>query len=194
MKGKIKMKCRICGAKLTKEGDICVNCYKKYQEEEDLKKDVNKILELKRKFKLSYEFVKYWELILIFILSAIGCFVFENSLEGILCLLILMAILAFLILIDKKNIKDTRVTFYEKKVVYVSKSCFFNTEKTVKYTDLQNINCFQNGRQKLFGYGDLCVYAKGSIPGATLLNGFQLKDIENAKEVAEQVRGIVKLK
>ena len=38
------MRCRICGAKLKKEGDICTNCYKKYQEEEDLKKDVNERL------------------------------------------------------------------------------------------------------------------------------------------------------
>ena len=43
------MRCRICGAKLKKEGDICTNCYKKYQEEEDLKKDVNERLVVKRK-------------------------------------------------------------------------------------------------------------------------------------------------
>ena len=33
------MRCSICGAKLAKEGDICKNCYKEFQEEEELKKE-----------------------------------------------------------------------------------------------------------------------------------------------------------
>ena len=38
------MKCSICGARLKKEGDICKNCYKEFQEEEELKKDTNEQL------------------------------------------------------------------------------------------------------------------------------------------------------
>ena len=30
------MRCSICGAKLKKDGDICTNCYKEFQEEEKL--------------------------------------------------------------------------------------------------------------------------------------------------------------
>ena len=41
------MKCKICGAKLKKDGDICKNCYKAYLEEEELKKDINKQLRIK---------------------------------------------------------------------------------------------------------------------------------------------------
>ena len=41
------------------------------------------------------------------------------------------------------------------------------------------------------GFGDLCVYAKGAIPGATLLNGFQVKNVENVKEVLEKIGKIV---
>ncbi len=77
------MRCRICGAKLKKEGDICTNCYKKYQEEEDLKKDVNERLVVKRKYSIAYLILKYTWLIIIFAFSTFGCFAFGNVLEGL---------------------------------------------------------------------------------------------------------------
>ena len=68
---------------------------------------------------------------------------------------------------------------------------FFDTEKTVKYSDLADITYFQTFSQKRFGYGDLCVYAKGAIPGTTIFNGFQLKNVENVDEVLNQIGEIV---
>ena len=67
------MKCRICGAPLKKEGDICTNCYKKYQEEEELKKDTKEVLKFNGKYSIAYEFTKYAWIIAIFILSSIVC-------------------------------------------------------------------------------------------------------------------------
>lgn len=185
------MRCSICGAKLKKEGDICINCYKAYQEEEDLKKDVKVKLKLKRKYSIAYEFRKYMELIIIFILAILGCIAFENigaALLGVLLLIVTMGLLLFL---DKRIANSTTATFYEKKAVYTFKFLFFDTQKVVKYTDLKDVTYYQTFRQKKFGYGDLCVYAKGAIPGATLLNGFQIKNVENVKEVLEQIGEIV---
>ena len=54
------MRCSICGAKLKKEGDICINCYKAYQEEEDLKKDVK--VKLKLNIQSLMNFVNIWNL------------------------------------------------------------------------------------------------------------------------------------
>ena len=185
------MRCSICGAKLKKEGDICINCYKKYQEEEDLKKDVNEQLKIKRKYSIGYEFIKYGWLILIFILSAMGCFAFSNVLEGTLCLVIFVVLMGFLLFWDKRIAMATKAVFYEKKMVYTFKFLFFDTEKTVKYSDLADITYFQTFAQKRFGYGDLCVYARGVIPGTTIFNGFQLKNVENVKEVLEEISEIV---
>ena len=185
------MRCSICGAKLKKEGDICINCYKAYQEEEDLKKDVKVKLKLKRKYSIAYEFRKYMELIIIFILAILGCIAFENiwaALLGVLSLIVTMGLLLFL---DKRIANSTTATFYEKKAVYTFKFLFFDTQKVVKYTDLKDVTYYQTFRQKKFGYGDLCVYAKGAIPGATLLNGLQIKNVENVKEVLEQIGEIV---
>lgn len=185
------MRCSICGAKLKKEGDICVNCYKAYQEEEDLKKDVNVKLKIKRKYSIAYEFRKYTELIVIVILAILCCVAFGNVLAGILGVLILVLALGLLFFLDKRIANSTTATFYEKKMEYTFKFLFFDTHKVVKYTDLKDVTYYQTWRQKKFGYGDLCVYAKGAIPGATLLNGFQIKNIENAKEVLEKIGEIV---
>ena len=65
------MRCSICGAKLKKAGDICTTCYKAYQEEEDLRKDKKEIFKIRRKYSIPYEVVKYTELYIIFIISAI---------------------------------------------------------------------------------------------------------------------------
>lgn len=185
------MRCSICGAKLKKEGDICINCYKAYQEEEDLKKDVKVKLKIKRKYSIEYEFRKYTELICILILAVLGCIAFENTWAVLWGLLLLVVILGLLLFLDKRIANATTVTFYERKMIYTFKFWFFDTHKVVKYTDLKDVTYYQTYRQKKFGYGDLCVYAKGAIPGATLLNGFQIKNVENVKEVLEQVGEIV---
>lgn len=185
------MRCRICGAKLKKDGDICTNCYKAYQEEEDLKKDVNEILKLKRKYSIAYEFAKYAWIIIIFILSSIICISTGGFLEELLLILIFVAVIGFLLFIDKRIAVGTTAIFYEKKVVYNFKFLFINTEKVVKYTDLKDVTYYQTFRQKKFGYGDLCVYARGTFPGATLLNGFQIKNVENVREVLEAIAQIM---
>ena len=78
------MKCRICGAKLTKENaDICVECYRKYQEEEDLKKDTNELYRVNFDFAVGYSIVKHLEIILIIAVAAIGCFALSNIKAGI---------------------------------------------------------------------------------------------------------------
>lgn len=185
------MRCSICGAKLKKEGDICINCYKAYQEEEDLKKDVKVKLKIKRKYSIAYEFRKYTELICILILAALGCLAFENPWAAFWGIILLFVILGVLFFLDKRIANATTVTFYERKMIYTFNFWIFDTHKVVKYTDLKDVTYYQTHRQKKFGYGDLCVYAKGAIPGATLLNGFQIKNVENVKEVLEQVGKIV---
>ncbi len=187
------MKCRICGAKLKKDGDICSNCYKAYLEEEDLKKDTNEIFRIKRKYSISYELVKYAWVTIIFILSFLMC-LSNGVLTEILLILIFVVVMGLLLFIDKRIALGTKVIFYEKKMVYTFKFLFINTEKVVKYTDFRDATYYQTYTQKRFGFGDLCIYAKGTFPGATLLNGFQIKNVENVKEVKEtifQLLGII---
>lgn len=185
------MKCKICGANLKKDGDICSNCYKTYQEEEELKKDVNEILKIKRKYSIAYEFSKYAWILIVFVLSFLVCLSSKDVLQEVLLVVIFVFIIGFLFFWDKRIARATQVVFYEKKVVYKFNFGFIHNEKVVKYTDFTDISCYQTFKQKRFGYGDLCIYAKGIFPGATLLNGFQIKNVENAQEAKNIIKEMV---
>lgn len=185
------MRCRICGAKLKKEGDICRNCYKKFQEEEDLKKDNKERLVIKRKYLINYIFLKYTWLVVIFTLAAIGSFAYSGVLSGLLTIFMLFAFFGFILFWDKKMANATKVVFYDKHMTYTCKWWIFNTEKIVKYSDLHDATYFQTMSQKKFGLGDLCVYAKGAIPGNSIFNGFQIKNVENVAEAIPAIAQVV---
>ena len=119
------------------------------------------------------------------------CISTGTILEVLIVFLCFIAVFGFLLFIDKRIAMATQVIFYEKKAVYTFKLLFINVEKVVKYTDLKDITYYQTLRQKRFGYGDLCIYARGVIPGATLLNGFQIKNVENVTEILKKIGEIV---
>ena len=182
------MRCSICGARLKKEGDICTNCYKLMQDEKKLEEDTNVIFEIKRKYGIAYEINKYTWIFIILILASFCCFAAGNVWAGLLGILILVVVIGFLLFWDKRIAMATKAVFYETKVVYTFKFLIFDTEKIVKYSNIRDIKIFRTFSQKRYGYGDICIYANGTFPGATLLNGFQIKNVEN---VDETVRNII---
>ena len=185
------MKCSICGARLTKDGDICANCYKEFQEDEKLKNDNKEQLKLKRKYSISYEFLRYVELILICILAAAVCIMSGGIIEALAVFVVFALIFGILFFVDKRIALGTKVTFYETKAVYTFKLGFINTTKVVKYSEIADVRLFQTHRQKKYGFGDLCVYTKGVIPGVGFFNGFQIKNIENAQENLVKIGEII---
>ncbi len=185
------MRCSICGAKLKKEGEVCSVCYKEFQEDEELRKDKKETLKFKRKYSINYEILRYMEIIIIFILCMFGFLISGSIGEFFITLFSLAVILGVLLFWDKRVANGTTVTFYEKKVVYRFKFFIFNTTKVVKFTDIDDIVFYQTFRQKKMGMGDICIYAKGSIPGANLLNGFQVKDVENLTETLEKIKEVI---
>ena len=185
------MRCSICGAKLAKEGDICKNCYKEFQEEEELKKDIYEQLKIKRKYYIAYEVAKYVELIILAIFALIVCVSSGGIWESLVVVGVFAVIFGFLLFIDKRLAVATKVVFYEKKVVYTFDMGPINTTKVVKYDEISDIRYFQSRRQKKFGFGDLCVYTKGVIPGAGFFGGFQIKNIENVQGNLDKIGEIL---
>jgi len=186
------MKCRICGAKLKKDGDICNVCYKEFQEEEDLKKDTNQKLCIKRKYLISYEIIKRLELIIVFTLALLLCIFSGGILEGLAVIVIGILIIGTILAYSKRAAIGTKIIFYEKKVVFIKKYLFFNEEKTIKYSDIRDVTYFQTLRQKKFKLGDLCIYTKEAIPGLGYFNGCHISNIENVNETLSQIAQIVK--
>lgn len=186
------MRCRICGAKLAKENaDICLNCYKEFQEEEELKKDVNERLVVKRKYKISYVLLKWMEAILILTISTLGLIAVEKPFEALLCAIFSVMVMVVILAISKRIAKGTKVIFYDKKAVYTVKNWLYNNEKVIKYSDIRDITVFQTFRQKKMGFGDICVYVKSNVPAAAFFKGFQIKDVENVAETLQKIYEII---
>lgn len=186
------MRCRICGAKLEKENaDICLNCYKDFQEEEELKKDTNERLVVKRKYKISYTLLKWFEAILILTVSTLGMFAVNKPFEALLCAFISLIVIVVILAVSKRIAKGTKVIFYDKKAVYTVRNFLYNNQKVIKYTDIKDITVFQTYRQKKMKFGDICVYVKSNVPGAAFFKGFQIKDVENISETLEKIYEIV---
>lgn len=185
------MRCSICGAKLAKDGDICKNCYKEFQEEEELRKDTKEQLIVKRKYLIAYEVFKYIELMILFVFAMIICISSGGIGESLVVIGIFALIFGFLLFLDKRLAVATKVVFYEKKAVYTFNMGPINTTKVVKYDEISDVRYFQNHRQKKFGFGDLCIYTKGIIPGAGFFGGFQIRNIENVQGNLEKIGEIL---
>lgn len=186
------MRCRICGAKLAKENaDICINCYKEYQEEEELKKDVNERLVVKRRYKISYVLLKWIEAIAILTIATLSFLITDRILEAILCALASITILIIILAISKRIAIGTKAIFYDKKVVYTSKNWLYNTEKVVKYSDIKDISVFQTFRQKKMKFGDICFYVKSNVPGVAFFKGFQIRDVENVAQTLQNITELI---
>ena len=181
------MRCSICGAKLKKPGDICSNCYKLVQEEKELSNDTKIVFEINRKYGIAYELTKYTWFFVVFIVSSFGCIAVGNTFAGILCILVLALVIGFLLFWDKQIAMATKAVFYETKVVYTFKFLFFDTEKVIKYSNIKDVKIYRTFTQRKYGYGDICIYASGAFPGAILLNGFEIKNVENVDEIVRNI-------
>jgi predicted membrane protein len=179
------MKCKICGAELKKDGDICKKCYEKIQKEEELNNDKNVLYKLKRSYVPGYELAKMGDfliLALIIILAVLAA----KQFAAFFILLILFIIITYFVLKAKKNkAENTTCTFYEKKIVYKSKG----KEKVIEYKNVKDIGFYQSFSQKLFNVGDIRIYPEG---GVLITSAINMENVKNVKEEYENMSEIVK--
>lgn len=181
------MKCKICGARLSKDGDICRNCYEEKVAYELSENDTNEILKFKRKYLPAYEVMNYLDLIIIFSIVVISLVASQTLGYAALFSLIFIAIIAGILLLKKRISIGTKITFYETKVRYNFDFAFFHNEKIIKYSDIKDISYFQTRRQKKYNLADLCVYVKYT----GLIGGINFKNLPNAEENLKKIKEVV---
>ena len=181
------MKCRICGAKLRKDGDICKSCYEEYCKEEALEKDINEIYKLKGKYILSFQLTQYIDWILVTIFIVIALFVQQQYFMSIAFLLVAIVCVLVALYFAKKRAANTSCTFFEKKVVWKHN----DRKKTIAYSDIKDVTYYQNFFQKIFKLYDIQFHPEG---GTYLIGGFELKNVSNFDEIWPQIEQIIDLK
>ena len=193
------MRCRICG-KLLEDGeaDVCEDCYQNLMNDKpDLKED-NKnneklIFEITNKYSISYEFLKNIEIFFLLIIAIIGCFVLKNKIEAVICFIGVLLVYVLFLVNDKLRSENV-ARFYETKLHYSYKNIFIINEKDVEYANISDVKVYQTIRQRMVKRGDLCIYASGKTVGNTTINGIEIKDLANAKEVYENLTRVLGIK
>ena len=137
--------------------------------EKDVKsvEDFNKekeLLRVKKKYSPKYILTaKLAEVYLIFLLFIAICFASKKIAYGFLGMVaLILSVLGFLI-ISKKNAKSNYISFYDDKVVYKGKKLWWDSERTLKYSEIKDItftqgsSFFEKRIQKLMNLGNIYV-------------------------------------
>lgn len=180
------MRCKICGAKLKKEGDICKNCYKEYKEKEVLYSDNEEtVFEIKRKYSPLFNLLKNYEIILILLLVSLSAFNSFGIILGILITILCLVFIGIWMFFNKRRASGTKTIFYKTKFRFKAKYPLVNIEEVIPYSDVKDMAYFQTWIQKRFRVADVRIYTKG------FLNGITIKDIPNIKENFAEMEKII---
>ena len=180
------MRCKICGAKLKKEGDICKNCYREYKEKENLYADNEEVIfEIKRKYSPIFNLLKNFEVIIVLLLISLSGFSNFGNILGVLITILCFIVLGAWMFYNKRRAVGTKTIFYQTKFRYIAKYPLMNKEEVIAYSDVKDMAFFQTWTQKLFKTADIRFYTKG------FLNGLTIKDIPNIKENFTKMQNII---
>lgn len=185
------MRCKICGAELKKEGDICKNCYNEYVKEEKIKDDLqsgkNVILKLHRKYIPMYQLTRYGDYYVLALIMIIAFAAQKQYLWLILSVIIMIALLWAVLAYNKRKAINTTCTFFEDRIVWKNK----DTIKSLEYSNLDDITYFQNKAQKRYNLADVQFRP---IKGTYIMKGFELVNVPDFANTWKKICDIVNLK
>jgi hypothetical protein len=152
------------------------------------------LLRVKKKYSPKYILTaKLAEVYLIFLLFIAICFASKKIAYGFLGMIaLILSVLGFLI-ISKKNAKSNYISFYDDKVVYKGKKLWWDSERTLKYSEIKDItftqgsSFFEKRIQKLMNLGNIYVYPK---KGNIYTRGMQLEIVDKIDEVVEKIKTV----
>lgn len=181
------MRCKMCGAELKKEGELCNNCMNKVLKEEEKRSDNVKVYEFKRKFVFGYQLSQHIEsLIIAIIVCAVLILTASQFLiESIIFLVLVILAETFIFLYDRYKINHSKCTFYMTKFVY--KRIVFFKEKNIEisYSDVKELSYNQTRFEKIFGIGT--IYIKTSSKNL-LEKHIYIDSIKNIDKVFNDIK------
>lgn len=178
------MRCKICGAELRKEGDICKDCYAEYVEgekiKEELNSDKNVILRLHRKYIPKYQLTRYGDYYVLAIIIILAFIAQKQILWLILSIIGMIALLIGVLAYNKRKAINTTCTFYQDKVIWKNK----DNIKIMKYEEISDITYYQKRLQKKYDIADVQFRPKkGFYP----INGFEIKNVPNFVDTWQKI-------
>jgi len=181
------MRCKICGEKLKKEGDICNSCLSKIKEEEKLKKDTKVKYEVKKDFNLGNMILHKVDMFIALIIVYLATiFVIQKWYVAVIITVFMVIFIAIELIFKNVYYQKSYCRFYKYQLKYRN---YPYNEVTVKYSDLKDIAYIQDMTQSIFKTGDLRI----SYNTGTLMNTVKFyTSVKNPEKVMEEIQKIVK--
>ena len=178
------MKCKICGAELKKEGDICKNCYNEYVKEEKIKSDLksgkNVILKLHRKYIPKYQLTRYGDYYVLAVIIIVTLIAQAQYLWLILSIIAMLLLLWAALAYNKRIAIDTVCTFFEDRVVWKKG----DNIKSLEYSELDDVTYYQTRKQRRYDLADVQFRPK---KGTYIINGFEIKNVPEFAETWDKI-------
>ena len=175
------MKCKVCGAELKGNGEICTKCFNKQQKEKELAKDTELLYELNPTFKPIHELGRLGDALIVAIIIIVVVTMNYGALAFGLLIVLYFFMAAAWFRHRRKVVKATSCKFYENKILYKDNK----KKKVFTYRDVKDITCYQTTFETLFSkFGDI------TISTNELFEKITINDIANAREEMNQIKTI----
>lgn len=152
------MNCRICGAELAHEGELCNNCMNKLMKEQELRNDVQEFYTFRRKFVLGYELLRHAEQIgiVIFMIVLMLSVSLSYWQYALLTAGIFIVFGVCYLVWSRVSINTGVCTLYHSRLVY-SYGKFKRKTKEIPFSEIEEIFYNQGNMQKLFNVGTIVI-------------------------------------
>lgn len=122
-------KCKFCGKKLARQGDICTNCYNDLLRKNRQKRDNKELFKFKATYNFKYEFLKNLEyniLLILLVLMLIFQTIEKFSFKNIFSMILVFTMIFTYEYLKKKRIESREIMLYKTRLVYTRKLHFKN--------------------------------------------------------------------
>ena len=184
------MNCRICGAELKKNGELCTNCMNKLMKEQELRNDKSVVITFKSKFILKYQLLLHCEQIGIAIFTIILMLSVDLSYWkyaiGASLLFILFGIVYLIYL--RSSLNSVVCTLYRTKI-FMSWKKFKKRSREIPYTEVEEVFYTQGNMEKLFGLGTIVIKRRTRN---IIDRNIYIESVPNVKEVFGKIEEVFK--
>lgn len=175
------MNCKICGAELSKPGELCNNCMNKLLKEQERKSDKSVIAVVKGKFNFKYEFIRHLEsigiaLFMIILLFTLKAFTWAFLAIGLLLVGIIVGAIAIKLRINTKS-----CTFYATKAV-ITWGILRKKKKEIPFEEIESISTNITTLQQVMKIGTFVIQKNH------LVDRYEyIYSVKNVEDVYKQV-------
>lgn len=188
-------KCKICGAELKKEGELCNNCMNQIMKEEETRNDVTEIYSFKPKFVLGYQLSTHVEnlIVAVIVIATLIYMISSYLLESLIFLVLFLVAEGLLFAYDRYKINNTKCSFYATKLVYDRVSFFKKRKTEIRYDEVKEFSYSQRRFEKIFNIGTIHIHTASKNP---LERHIYIESVKNVQaifnDVKEKIGGDVK--